>query len=68
MTARPELTPEVIEALLPAYRVLLRAASEKRAAAQSSPDAQKEAAGPAQPAAPSSLTSTATPPAVIRRA
>ena len=46
MTARRELTPEVIEALLPAYRILLRAAGEKKAAAENVPDGQEKRASP----------------------
>ena len=44
MTARSEVTPELIERLLPAYRRLLRMARENQAAADSPPGAYKERA------------------------
>jgi hypothetical protein len=49
MTARA-LSPEMIEKLLPAYRVLLRAASENKAAAETLPSGQKEGTAPSNAA------------------
>jgi ribonuclease HI len=42
MTARSEVTPELIERLLPAYRRLLRMARESQAAAETLPSGQEE--------------------------
>ena len=52
MTARGEVTPELIERLLPAYRRLLRMARESQAAAEPLPSGQEERAAPSN-AAPS---------------
>jgi hypothetical protein len=46
MTARSEVTPELIERLLPAYRRLLRLARESQAAAETLPSGQEERATP----------------------
>ena len=46
MTTRRELTPEVVEALLPAYRILLRAASEQKAADETLASGQKVGTAP----------------------
>jgi hypothetical protein len=54
MTARSEVTPELIERLMPAYRRLLRMARENQAAAQAPPSGQKERAA-SSTAAPSDV-------------
>ena len=50
MTARSEVTPELIERLLPAYRRLLRMAREERAAGEAPPSGQEERAAPSNAA------------------
>jgi hypothetical protein len=50
MTVRRELTPEEIERLLPAYRRLLRAASEKKAVAETPLDGQEKGTAPSNAA------------------
>jgi hypothetical protein len=50
MTARSEVTPELIERLLPAYRRLLRVAREERAAGEGPPSGQEEGAAPSNAA------------------
>jgi hypothetical protein len=65
MTARSEVTPQEIEALLPAYRILLRIAREKKAAscgaAETPPPKAKAGAAPQAPARSSHSSTTVTP-------